>query len=187
VLTITFVDQLPFGKGKKLMDRGGVLNAVLGGWTLAGNLRYESGRPLGIFYSSNPYGGVLFNTGYLPNRVPGVSGYLNTNNGATVVGVTHYIDSAAFTLPPAGSLGNEGRLDSVLRGWANYNENLSLYKDFVFKERVTWRVGGNGSNVFNRHQWCDPDTNLSDGNAFGTTTGQCNLPRAFQLYMKVNF
>ncbi len=187
VLTVTFVDQLPFGKGKALLNRGGVLNAILGGWTLAGNLRYENGRPLGIYYSSNPYAGVLFNTGYLPDRVPGVSGYLDTDNGNTVVGSTHYVSSSAFTQPAPGSLGNEGRLDSVLRGWANYKEDLSLYKDFVIKERITWRIGGNGSNVFNRHQWCDPDTNLSDGNAFGTITGQCNLPRAFQLYMKLNF
>ncbi len=187
VATITFVDQLPFGKGRTLMNRGGILNAILGGWTLAGNLRYENGRPLGIYYSANPYAGVLFNTGYLPDRVPGVSGYLDTNNGNIVVGASHYISSSAFTQPAPGSLGNESRLDSVLRGWASYNESLSLYKDFVFKEKVTWRIGGNGANVFNRHQWCDPDTNLSDGNAFGTITGQCNLPRAFQLYMKLSF
>jgi hypothetical protein len=187
VLTITFVDQLPFGKGRAFLNRGGILNAVLGGWTIAGNLRYENGRPLGIYYSSNPYSGVLFNTGYLPDRVAGVSGYLDTNNGNIVVGSSHYISSSAFLQPAPGSLGNEGRLDSVLRGWANYNENLSLFKDFVFAEKLTWRIGGNGSNVFNRHQWCDPDTNLSDGTAFGTITGQCNLPRAFQLYMKLSF
>jgi hypothetical protein len=187
VVTITFVDQLPFGSGKAFLNRGGVLNAVLGGWTLAGNLRYESGRPLGIYYSANPYSGVLFNTGYLPNRVPNVSGYGDTNNGNIIIGSSQYILPSAFTTPPPGSLGNEGRLDSVMRGWANYNESLSLFKDFVIKERLTWRIGGNGANVFNRHQWCDPDTNLSDGNAFGTITGQCNLPRVFELYMKLNF
>ncbi|MGA8593930.1 MAG: TonB-dependent receptor [Bryobacteraceae bacterium] len=186
VLTITFVDELPFGKGRALLNRGGFVNAVLGDWTLAGNLRYESGRPLGIYYSNNPYSDVLFNSGYLPNRVAGVSGYGDTNNGNIIVGVSQYILPSAFTTPPAGSLGNEGRLDSVLRGWANYNEDLSLYKDFIIKERVTWRVGGNGKNVFNRHQWCDADTNLNDA-GFGTITGQCNLPRVFELYMKVSF
>lgn len=187
VLTITFVDQLPFGKGRALLNRGGVLNAALGGWTLAGNLRYESGRPIAVYYSNNPYSDILFNTGYLPDRVAGVSGYGDTNNGNIIVGSSQYISPSAFLTPPAGSLGNEGRLDSVLRGWANYNEDFSLYKDFLFKERVSWRIGGNGSNVFNRHQWCDPDGNLSDGAAFGTITGQCNLPRTFELYMKVNF
>jgi hypothetical protein len=187
VMTITFVDRLPFGRGRALLNRGGVLNAVLGGWTLAGNLRYESGRPLGIYYSSNPYSGVLFNTGYLPDRVPGVDGYLDRNNGNFDITNSRYVSSSVFTTPGPSSLGNESRTDSVLRGWASYNESLSLYKDFQIKEVITWRIGGNGANVFNRHQWCDPDTNLSDGANFGQVTGQCNLPRAFQIYMKLNF
>jgi hypothetical protein len=187
VLTITFVDQLPFGKGKALLNRGGIVNAVLGGWTLAGNLRYESGRPLAIYYSNNPYSDVLFNTGYLPNRVAGVSGYGVTNNGNIVVGSSQYILPTAFTTPAAGSLGNEGRLDSVLRGWGSYNENLSLFKEFSVKERIALRIGLNGQNVFNRHQWCDADGNLSDGSAFGTITGQCNTPRVFELYSKISF
>ena len=186
VLTVTFVDALPFGRGKTFLNRGGVANAILGGWTVAGNLRYESGRPLGIYYSNNPYSQVLFNTGYLPDRVPNVSGYQSTNNGNYDIASSRYLTPSAFTTPAPGSLGNEGRLDSVLRGWASYNESLSLYKDFVFAERITWRIGGNGANIFNRHQWCDPDTNLSDSN-FGLSPGQCNLPRAIQLYMKVNF
>ncbi len=186
VVTITFVESLPFGRGKTFMNRGGVLNAVLGGWTVAGNLRYESGRPLGIYYSNNPYSNVLFNTGYLPDRVPQVSGYVDTNNGNFDIVNSRYISRSAFTTPAPGTLGNEGRIDSILRGWANYNESLSLYKDFVIAERITWRIGANSANLFNRHQWCDPDTNLSDSN-FGASTGQCNLPRAIQLYMKVNF
>lgn len=187
VLTITFVDQLPFGRGRALLNRGGMLNAVLGGWTLAGNLRYESGRPLSIYYSNNPYSDILFNTGFLPDRVPGVSGYGDTNNGNIVVGASQYVLPSAFTTPVPGTLGTEGREDSVLRGWASYDEDLALYKDFrFFSEHLDWKIGANGKNVFNRHQWCDPDTNLNDA-GFGTITGQCNLPRAFELYMKLNF
>jgi len=187
VLTVTFVYQLPFGKGKRFSNSNAIVNAAAGGWTLGGTLRYERGRPLSIYYSNNPYGGVLFNTGYQPDRVPSVSGYGNTDNGNTAVNGTKYLLASAFTTPAPGSLGNEGRVDSVLRGWANYNEDLSLYKDFGFiNERLKWRVGGNSHNLFNRHQWCDPDTNLSDSQ-FGTTGGQCNTPRAFQLYMKLNF
>ena len=187
VVTVTFVYALPFGNGRGLLNRKGVVNAVVGGWTLGGNLRYEGGRPLSIYYSNNPYGGVLFDSGYYPDRVPGVSAYGNTNNGNTVVNASQFVLRSGFSSPGPGSLGNEGRVDSVLRGWANYNEDLSLYKDFgLVGERLKWRIGGNSHNIFNRHQWCDPDTNLSDSQ-FGTTSAQCNLPRAFQLYMKLNF
>ncbi len=187
IVTVTFLYGLPFGKGKAFLNRGGWTNWVLGGWNVAGNLRYEGGRPLGIYIGQNQYSGVLFNTGELPDRVPGVSGYQNTNSSNFDIVNSRYISSSAFTNPAPLTLGNEGRVDSVLRGWANYNENVSLFKDFpVYKERVAWRLGANSSNLFNRHQWCDPDTNLSDLN-FGAVTGQCNLPRAIQIYTKITF
>ncbi len=187
VVTVAFVYQLPFGSGKMWLNRSRSADYAVGGWTLGGNLRYETGRPLSIYYSNNPYAGILFDEGYFPDRVPNVSGYGDTNNGSTVANVSQYVLRSAFTTPAPGSLGNEGRVDSVLRGWANYNEDISLYKDFpILKESLKLRVGANTHNLFNRHQWCDPDTNLSD-TAFGTTNGQCNLPRAVELYAKFNF
>lgn len=188
VLTVTFYYSLPFGPGRRWLTSGGVTNWILGGWQVAGNLRYESGRPLGIYIGANQYSGVLFNTGELPDRVPNVAGYLDTSNGNFDIKNSRYVSSSVFLTPAANTLGNEGRLDSVLRGWANYNESVSLFKDFpVWRERVKWRLGGNAANLFNRHQWCDPDTNLSDGAAFGSVNGQCNLPRAIQLYTKITF
>jgi hypothetical protein len=188
VATFTFYYSLPFGPGRKWLNGGGVSNWILGGWQVAGNLRYENGRPLGIYIGANQYSGVLFNTGELPDRVPNVGGYLNTNNSNFDIVNSRYMSSSVFTTPASGSLGNEGRLDPVLRGWANYNESISLFKDFpVYKERVSWRLGANSANLFNRHQWCDPDTNLSDGANFGSVGGQCNLPRAVQIYTKITF
>ncbi len=95
VMTITFVYALPFGTGKHYLNHG-VGNWVLGGWQVAGNLRYESGRPLAIYYGSNPYSGVLFNSGYLPNRVAGVNGYLDQNNTNFDIVNSRYITSSVF-------------------------------------------------------------------------------------------
>lgn len=185
VVTITFLDQLPFGKGKRFLNHGGLANAVVGGWQFSGALRYESGRPLSI-WENNSYGGQIFNSGDAPDRVAGVSGYANTNLGSFGLG-SKYIDASAFILNhPSTRLGNEGRIDSVLRGWANYNENLALFKNWSFKEKANLRLGLNGTNVFNRHQWCDADGNLSD-TQFGQTGGQCNQPRMFEVYTKISF
>jgi len=188
IVTVTFYYSLPFGPGRTFLNRGGVTNWILGGWQFAGSLRYEGGRPLGIYYGANQYSGVLFNTGELPDRVAGASGYLNTNSSNFDIASSRYLTSSAFLRPAPNTLGNNGRVDSVLRGWANYNESISLFKDFpVFRERVKWRLGANAANLLNRHQWCDPDTNLSDGAAFGSVRAQCNLPRAVQLYTKITF
>ena len=45
----------------------GVASWFLGGWNVAGILRYESGRPLGITMN-NDLGGLLFNTQKRPNK-----------------------------------------------------------------------------------------------------------------------
>ena len=48
MLNIAWTYELPFGAGKPLLNRKGVLNGVLGGWRLTGNFNAESGLPLGI-------------------------------------------------------------------------------------------------------------------------------------------
>ena len=51
----------------------GATGALLGGWNLAGVLRYESGRPLNIIMDNSAFAGILFNGQRRPNRVKGVS------------------------------------------------------------------------------------------------------------------
>jgi hypothetical protein len=48
MLNIASTYELPFGAGKALLNRKGVLNGVLGGWRLSGNFNAESGTPLAI-------------------------------------------------------------------------------------------------------------------------------------------
>ena len=43
--SIAYVYDLPVGKGQHFMNRGGVANAILGGWKYSGILRYMSGFP----------------------------------------------------------------------------------------------------------------------------------------------
>ena len=40
--------ELPFGKGKRLADRGGVVNQVVGGWQISSIVTIQSGRPLNM-------------------------------------------------------------------------------------------------------------------------------------------
>ena len=40
--------ELPFGKGKRFLDRGGVLDQVLGGWQLTSIVQIATGTPLSI-------------------------------------------------------------------------------------------------------------------------------------------
>ena len=43
---LSYIYELPFGKGKKLLNHGGVVDKIVGGWQIGGVQRYQSGQPL---------------------------------------------------------------------------------------------------------------------------------------------
>ncbi len=45
--------ELPFGNGKALLNRKGILNGIFGGWKLAANFNTQSGVPLGVSCPGN--------------------------------------------------------------------------------------------------------------------------------------
>ena len=62
--------ELPFGKGRKFMNRGGVVNHMLGGWDLAYTQTFQSGPPITVSYAGSPNRYLPGNA--RPNLVPGV-------------------------------------------------------------------------------------------------------------------
>jgi len=42
---VSYIYELPFGKGKKFVSQGGALDKVVGGWQIGGVQRYQSGQP----------------------------------------------------------------------------------------------------------------------------------------------
>ena len=164
---------------------GGIAKQVIGGWNVSGIQRYSSGRPLSMSMN-NLYSGVLFNTALRPDRVAGVAGYANNGSKFDIIN-DRYLTLAGWKAPPDGRLGNATRTDPLIRGWANYNEDISLFKNFQIKEHATARLGANFANIFNRHQWCDPNTNFSDAANFGLVTGQCDVPRRVEAYLRFTF
>lgn len=48
VFNANLIFELPFGRGKSFLDRGGWANAVFGGWQVTSIFNLESGAPLGV-------------------------------------------------------------------------------------------------------------------------------------------
>jgi len=176
------VYSLPFGRGRKfLSDSRGLMDAVLRGWTVSTTLYYGSGVPLGYgagvynpgsetpIYSTNYYPGWI-NGSYSPgvvyaNLTPGADlsnhfskGKFNPGN-PTAAGA--YFSPSAFTNPSYGSLGNAGPYVPSLAGFGSAEEDLSVSKEFAFGERFRMELRGEFFDVFNRHYFADPDTNLA--------------------------
>ena len=178
VFLVGYTYELPGAKKFK-----GAAGALLGGWNLSGVLRYESGRPLNIFMS-NTLSGLLFNGQLRPDRVKGASAVVDRGSFNPLSGP--YLKASGFAPPPPDTFGNTPRRDGSVRGWPNYSEDLSVFKEFALGEQFRMRLTAEGGNIFNRTNFCDPDQNFSDA-SFGTISTQCNQPRSFQFGLRLSY
>ena len=184
VFTFGEVYTLPFGQGRKFLGGStGILDKIVSHWQLSGIGSYQSGRPLEIT-TANALGQYLFNPVEYPNLVSGqnpVMGGSFTNPSSQV-----YFNKAAFSVPAALTFGNAPRALTGIRGFHYYNEDLQLFKDTYFGETRYVRFEVQAGNVFNRVDFCSPDTTITDA-SFGVTSTQCNIPRRMQFGLEIFF
>lgn len=189
ILTLGWVYQLPFGKGKTFGgDAHGFVDKVIGNWQFSVIQSYSSGRPLSITMPNN-MGGLLFTNAKFPDKAgSGRSGHFSNPYTDT------YLNQGGWSAPggsgDALAFGNAPRNDSSVRGFRYFNEDFSIFKDTYFGEGKYVRFESDIGNVFNRVFFCPVDTNFipNNGNAnFGHTGSQCNIPRRMQLGLQVFF
>jgi hypothetical protein len=179
VFLVAFNWEVPGAKHFK-----GAAGAVLGGWNLSGILRYESGRPLNIFMN-NDLAGFLFNGQKRPNRVKDTGGVASRSGNFNPATQNYFVNSA-WADPGALQLGNAPRRDDSVRGFPTYSEDLNIFKVFPIREQLKMKFEAQFGNLFNRTDFCDPDTNFSNG-SFGTVNTQCNTPRSIQFALRFDF
>ena len=97
-----------------------------------------------------------------------------------------YLLKSAWSDPGPLAFGDEPQNDPTIRSPHYFNEDFGISKMISITERVDARFETNIGNVFNRHLWCNPDTNWSDPN-FGQVSGQCNTPRSIQFGLRLEF
>ncbi|MBV9760523.1 MAG: TonB-dependent receptor [Acidobacteriaceae bacterium] len=195
MLNIAGTYELPFGKGRAFMNRGGVLNAVLGGWQISPLLSYATGTPL---WNGSNSGGSVYVTGdplgneCTPcNRANVVSynnimlSYNNVYKGLSV------INKADFSDPGPWALGNAPRVIGALRNQFQSNENIALAKYFPIGERVKLKLEIEYFNVLNRVLFsgpnCGPDLNFEDSTFGQSINCQSNTQRQGQAFLGINF
>ena len=182
ILSLGWVYQLPFGKGKKLAGgASGALEKVVGNWQISVIQTYQAGRPLSITMPNGDLSGTLFSNAKFPNKVgSGLSGHFS--NPRTDV----YLNPAGWADPGQGSFGDAPRQDENVRGFKYYNEDISIFKDTYFGEQKYVRFEADAGNAFNRVFFCPVGTNFTGG-GFGTTGSQCNIPRRVQFGLQLFF
>ena len=144
--------DLPFGKGRTLMNRGGVLNAIFGGYTAVWTYEIYTGNPVTLGFTNSPYS-------YLPGFIgiqgrPNLLGTPQLRDNWQDLGGDRFnqgnqnstIDSLAdFAYPGQYTLGNAGK---NVHDAAGHWRSFSVRKEFPLKERIRLQLRFDFQNPF---------------------------------------
>lgn len=204
VFNTNFFYEVPFGKGKRWASSS-KLNALLGGWYLAGIFTAHSAAPLTLQQSTSAFGGGpqigTIPSGVIPlgpipsdsgphGNVPGSRGIGTAGNPATGgSGLNLFSDPAAvFTDFRPILLSADGRSGrNTLRGLSHWNLDASLGKKIRINDRVSAVLTGDFINVLNHVEFVDPTLSLQSVTSFGVLTSQYGTPRAVQVSLRMEF
>jgi hypothetical protein len=197
---LSYIYELPFGKNKKFLSRGGVVDRVVGGWSVSGIQRYESGQPIAFGCAT----GVPAFAGCIrEDYIPGTSAYSpawksKSGNFVPITAATfalgdpgipmfNPLDTAPGAVTPAFddpnsaqnlakrgtyAFGTSPRVDGAIRMGPYFSEDFNLLKRTKITESSDVLFQVNFLNAFNRHVWNRPgDLGLNDS---GATKGQSN-------------
>jgi len=177
-LVLAYVYDLPFGQGRKYLNRGGIVGAVLGGWQQSGSFVAHSGIPFNIYSgSSAPTGGI--------------SGYVYANcigdPSLSSRGTAEWFNTSAFSDPAAYHVGSCGR--DIVRGPGAWGYNAAMMKNFKIPvtthEALTLQIRADAFNFFNHPNLGLPGNTL-DTTSFGVITS-ASAPRTLQLGAQLQF
>lgn len=195
MLVLSYVYQLPVGKGKKFLARGGVVDKVAGGWEVSGIQRYQSGQPLSFCCAT----GIPAFAGSI--RFDQVSQQLYSQqflSGHFNPVTDPMFNRAAFLDPNQPSRIQAGGgyvFGSMTRteGWARMprflSEDFNVQKRASITEKVNAVLQVSFLNAFNRHIFNrPPDLNANDPQ-FGilNTNSVLYPPRRVQLQLKLTW
>ncbi|MDP9171247.1 MAG: hypothetical protein M3N54_11570, partial [Acidobacteriota bacterium] len=181
-----FSYDLPIGRGRSWMNRGGVLNAVLGGYTLVFQYDAYSGNPVTLTTTGSPYT-------YLPGYI-GIGGRPNLLANPTLrdnwqdLGGDRFNQGNQnpaicclqdFAYPAQYTFGNAGK--NTFYTERGIGASFSARKEFVLKERLKAQFRFDFQNPFKWYNLGNPNTTVdlknvspagsttrTNGNLFGT-------------------
>jgi Carboxypeptidase regulatory-like domain/TonB-dependent Receptor Plug Domain/TonB dependent receptor len=144
------VYDAPFGKGQRYLNQGGVTGAIVGGWHLQGIFSKYSGAP----FSAS--GGSALNTPGFTQRAQQVKA--DVQYPGNIGPGQSYFDPTAFVPVTApGVIGNAGY--NTLRGPGVSNLDMSMFRDFVFRERYRLQFRAEALNLSNTPHFANPNGN----------------------------
>ena len=191
-LSIAAVYDLPLGRGHRYLNTGGVVNAIVGGWSLSTTLRFTSGMPL-WFRSGTCNIPGQFQMGCFPTILAGANPWAQSKShfdpNLPLFNVNSFESANDFNFYPG-----TGPRMTTLRGFGYKNQDISLTKDFSVTERVKVEFRAEFFNLWNVHTFSNPGSWGSSGFVndisspdFGMWDGSVSDPRNGQMALRISF
>ena len=181
-LVISYVLDLPFGRGQKLLGSlSGPADKLLSGWGVNGVYTAQSGFPLRFGTAANLTNS--FGGGSRPNVVAGCDPQLS---GSAQSRLNRWFNTSCYALPAAFTFGTASRVDPKLRAHGINNFDFALFKRTKLTERIGLEFRSEFFNLFNRVQFGFPGQALGNPQ-FGIVSSQLNNPRLAQFALRLIF
>ncbi len=165
--------ELPVGKGQRWLNQGGIVNAILGGWTLSMSEDGNSGVPVSIGMSGSPYKYLTTTrvNALVPIEQAKVKDWEMGNRFPTSA-QNPYFDMSAFAYPAAYTTGSLGAY--VLQAPGIYWNQCYATKSWTIKDRAKISLRLDGHNLpWKRPNLSAPNTtyNLNSPGSWARFTG----------------
>jgi hypothetical protein len=196
-LVLSYVYELPVGKGKRFLNRSGVVDRLVGGWSIGGIHHYESGQPIAFCCAT----GIPFYDGAIRFDLTGQPIFTTAYRSAGFNPLTDPIfNAAAFSDPNSATnvaqygyrLGTSARVMGNVRMPWYTSEDFNLQKRTHITEATALLIKMEAFDAFNRTIWNRPgDLNPNDAaiGSFALINPGAPLlgPRKVQLTMRFEF
>jgi hypothetical protein len=166
--------EFPLGKGRRWLNRGGVLNQAVGGWDVIWPLTFQSGPPTTVTFAGSPnryLPGASRPNALVPMEQAVVSGWNPGPNRFPTSAQNPYLLFNAFAYPAAFTPGTLGRntFESPGMTWVQ----LTVAKSWSFGERFKGTLRADFNNLpFKQPQFAAPNSiyNANNPSTFGRFT-----------------
>jgi hypothetical protein len=213
-VNINALYELPFGKGKRFLNSGGLSNAIFGGFQITSVINISSGTPFSIKDVNGTLNrlarsgrqtafsnlttdqikdllGLRFVNGqiyFIDPAITAANGSADGNNLEGPGGAEAFPGQVFFRVQP-GQTGNLPR--NAFDGPMYFNWNAGLIKNIAFNERVRVQLRAEAFNVTNKTNFfIGENSNMFDIDS--TTFGQFDVtstysPRILQFAIRFEF
>jgi hypothetical protein len=164
----SFILELPFGNGKRFLNNGGAMAAIVGGWQVNGLFSAYSGPPFSVTSAATSLN--LPGSTQMADQVKSdvdILGRIGSGDS--------YFDPLAFRSVTEPRFGNAGF--NTLRGPGYANIDFSVQRQFALNRRVNLQLRAEVFNLTNTPHFAIPTAsspNIASNNALNVSNMQLN-------------